>query len=921
LKNIWFGCIVLAGRFSDFVYSSEEIMRKFTAFSVIVCGFCVLLSACSDLGSANKSDSAVISLEIPSALFSETSAGTTNYTVNAVMYDADTNESIESLSETVSSGNSATFTFSPVEAGRAVILSINVYESDGVTLYMWGTSARYVVVEGDQSVDITLTTASGGTTTGTGTITGTAEFADGKTSNEGIVVFIEKTDTASAASNVSAVTNIAAVRKIAARSAATGTTSNYVINDAVAIAKTDSTGAFTFNNLASGSYAVYAVSDTSVEKAAYDTVTISDGGSSSVTLTLTATGNISGTVQINRKTTGNSGIFVYVPNSNYIAVTDDSGNFTIYNIPVSSTSYILTAQYGCTVRTFTADSSDTMVTAGGTAAAGIMNFATTTGIISGTVLLNGKTTGNSGIFVSIEGTTYIAQTDDSGNFTMTDVPADSTAYTLSVSYNGTVRTFAAGSDSSTPVTVTAGNTVAAGTMTFATAEEKHYFTDSAGTVSTKNYVQATKNGLKFILSDVPDNTVAFGLGFSGYTDAAGTDHDFYGDFYVDKVDYGKSVDEQNDITTLAYIYKLVSPDVTYKNVYVVLFNSTWTQLEKYSAENVFSIGGYGSIRVSNTDELSLNWDPSTFTLSMSGVPKLDLDNYKGDTIASYYCEVQIGASDGTTDTFHEESYNKMSIVLGDRLSASMLNKICGKSDVKMSVTYKVKLKEDMSDLRENSSNYNIYGITLSDQTVNAFNPTVTLDANGGTFTPTAGGTAVSTVTLSKDSEETAFTPETTFAYVRAALDAAYTLSYTAGGISAQYNPYCTDSSGNAIPVGDTTKTLGYTNYKVVFHWTLPLTPDNYGTGWSGTYTTEDLTNTVRLSTDLLAAYTSGSSAVLTVTATGSPCVYYEYDGAKCYFPSNSSSADTYTYTIYNILYPIYISGSNSTITSVVLAAQ
>jgi hypothetical protein len=808
-------------------------MRKFITVFTGCCCLCVLATACSNLGNSTGKNDAVVSLDLPAALFaSETTTVSTEYTVTARLSDADSGEVVETLSDTVVSGDSVTLTFSPVAAGRAVILSISVYDNDSKTLYMSGSSARYVVVEGDQSLDITLTKAGGGETTGTGIINGTAKYADGNTSSEGIVVFIEKNETAAAGSSFAlSQKNISTVSARSA-SASTSTTADYVINNAVAIAQTGSDGKFEFTKLAAGSYTVYAVSSNiSLDRAAYSTITITDGDSQTVSLELTATGSISGTVLLNGNTTGNSGIFVYVPGTSWIALTGDSGSFTIANVPVSST-----------------------------------------------------------------------------------------AYALAVSYNGKVRTFAAGSDSATTVTVTAGSTVNAGTMSLATTGIKHYFTDSSGTVSTTNYVQATKNGLMFVLTDLPDNTVAFGLGFSGYTDASGTYHDFYGDFYVDKVDYGKTVAEQKDITTLAYIYKLVSPDVTYKNVYVVLFDSTWTQLVKYSAENVLSIGGYGSISVSNTNELSLNWDPDTFTLSMSGVPGLDLDNYYGDTVASYYCEMQITASDGTSDTFSEENYNEMSIVLTDKLSASMLEKICGKSDVKMSVAYKVKLKEDMSDTRENSSNYNIYGITLKNQTVNAFAPTITLDANGGTFTPVSGGTAVSALTISSDSSGTALTTEMTFAEVKSILDAVYTLSYTTGGISADDSPYCTDSSGAVISVSDTTKTLGYTNYKIVFHWTLHLTSDNYGTGWTGTYATKDSTNTISLSSTLIAAYTASSSAVLTVTATGSPSVYYEYNGTKYYLSCDSSSGSTYIYTL-PLSYDMYITGSDVTISSVTIASQ
>jgi len=791
-------------------------MKKIVTSLFMVCSLCVFLTACSNLGTQNSSGGAVVSLELPAALFSEIPTDVTEYTVDAVLKDADTSESIESLSKTVISGGSVTFTFSPVQAGRAVVLSINVY--DGTTLYMSGKSNRYVVVEGDQSIDITLTTTSGETTTGTGTITGKAGYADGKTSNEGIVVFIEKTDTPSADSDSPAVTNAAAVRTVSARSAATGTTSNYFINDAVAIAKTDSTGSFKFSGLAAGSYAVYAVSDTSVEKAAYDTVTITDGGSGTVTLTLTATGNITGTVQLDGNTTGNSGIFVYVPNSSYIAVTDDSGNFTIYNIPVSSTAYTLAAKYGSTIRTFTADSSDTLVTAGGTAAAGTMSFATT--------------------------------------------------------------------------------------------EKRHYLTDSSGTISTTNYVQATKDGLKFVLTDMPSYVAALGFGFEGYTDASGTYHASNAYYNVDKVDYSKGITEQDDITHVIYTYHLVVPNVTYKNIFAITYNSKWTKVGTYTADSVASVGGYGTISVSNPDKISLNWDPDTFTLSSKGVPEVDFSTYTGSDIASDYCEIQIAASDGTTSTISEQSHKEMSVVFGDELSADMLQKICGKSDVKMTLAYKIKLKEDLGDIRPNSSIYNIYYTELTNQTVNAFTPALTVDANGGTITDKAGNT-YSTLKLSKDNSGNAFTTETTFADIQTAWEAAYTLSYTAGGVTADENgASCTDSSGKVISLSDSTAALGYTNYKVVFHWTLPLTASS----WSGTYETKDSENTINLSTAL---WGTSTTAALTITATGEPSVYYYYSGtSKNNFYPTSSSDGTYTYTVSNSSSPLYISGSNITITAV-----
>lgn len=807
-------------------------MRKIITFFAGCC-LCVFSTACSNLGNSTVKNDAVVSIDLPSVLFAtEATTAGTEYTVTATLSDADSGAVIEKLIKPpVLPGESVTLTFSPVTVGRAVILSISVNDSFDDTVYMSGTSARYVVIEGDQSLSITLTKTGGGETTGTGIISGTVKYADGNTSCEGIVVFIEKNEAAAASGAFSVQQKNISTLSARSAAASTSTTANYVVNNAVAIAQTGSDGKFEFTKLAAGSYTVYAVSSNIVlDRAAFSTITITDGASQTVSLELTATGSISGTVQLDGKTTGNSGIFVYVPGTNWIALTGDSGSFTLSNVPVSST-----------------------------------------------------------------------------------------AYTLVVSYNGTIRSFAAGSDSVTTVTVTAGSTAPAGIMNFATTEKKHYLTDKSGNVSTTNYVQATKSGLKFVLTDLPANTVALGLGLIGHYNESGN---YVGEgwgFTIDKIDYTKGVTEQNSIGPVVYTFPLVDKNVTY-DVYAVAYDSTWSKLMDDLAKTVVSAGGYGSINISNANDISLRWDAGTSTVSVTGVPEFDYTKYDGHAISSYLSEIQITASDGTSETFSEKNYGEKAVVLTDKLSAGMLAKICGSSAVKMTVRYKIKLKEDLTDTRDWSSTYTLYELSLTNQTVNAFTPTITLDANGGTFTPVSGGTAVSALTISSDSSGTALTTDMTFAEVQAALNSAYTLSYTPGSIPADDSPYCTDSSGDVISVSDVTKTLGYTDYKIVFHWTLRLTSDNYGTGWTGTYDTKDSTNKISLSSTLIASYAASLPAVLTVTATGTPSVYYELNGTPYYVSCDSSSGSTYIYTTPSS-YDTYITGSGISVSSVTLASQ
>ena len=146
----------------------------------------------------------------------------------------------------------------------------------------------------------------------TGSIRGRALYSNG-TDHSGIVLTLDKTD---------------GLRAISMEDG-----SRSVV--AMCVSKTD--GSYAFNNLEDGTYTVYASSNDSLEKAVTANVVIS--GSRAVTLEdllLTATGSISGRITIDGSASGNSGIFVYIAGTSYMAATDDSGQYCISGIPAGT---------------------------------------------------------------------------------------------------------------------------------------------------------------------------------------------------------------------------------------------------------------------------------------------------------------------------------------------------------------------------------------------------------------------------------------------------------------------------------------------------------------------------------------------------------------------------------------------------------
>ncbi|MBN1411033.1 MAG: carboxypeptidase regulatory-like domain-containing protein [Spirochaetales bacterium] len=108
-------------------------------------------------------------------------------------------------------------------------------------------------------------------------------------------------------------------------------------------AMTNSSGEYRIDGLIPGLYTVYAASTSSLEKAIAVDIEVQAGLTTTVPdLSLTAVGNISGKATLEGKSTGNSNIFVFIPETSYVGMTDDTGNYVIDSVP-SGMSYTLTA--------------------------------------------------------------------------------------------------------------------------------------------------------------------------------------------------------------------------------------------------------------------------------------------------------------------------------------------------------------------------------------------------------------------------------------------------------------------------------------------------------------------------------------------------------------------------------------------------
>jgi hypothetical protein len=102
---------------------------------------------------------------------------------------------------------------------------------------------------------------------------------------------------------------------------------------ASAQAVADTSGAYTAAKLPKGTYAVLAQLPSTVEGEQVVEVTVEDGKTATApTLNFTPLGQITGIATLGQAT-GNAGIVITVANSSLVTVTDDSGHFTLSNVP------------------------------------------------------------------------------------------------------------------------------------------------------------------------------------------------------------------------------------------------------------------------------------------------------------------------------------------------------------------------------------------------------------------------------------------------------------------------------------------------------------------------------------------------------------------------------------------------------------
>lgn len=123
-----------------------------------------------------------------------------------------------------------------------------------------------------------------------------------------------------------------------------------IINSARSVIDTVSTlddGSYSFNNLDPGTYTVYASSSYSKERAVCTNVVVRSAETTvAETLNLTATGSISGRITLDNKKTGNTGFIVFVAGTSFIAMTDDSGSYTISDVPAGNGYQIVATKNG-----------------------------------------------------------------------------------------------------------------------------------------------------------------------------------------------------------------------------------------------------------------------------------------------------------------------------------------------------------------------------------------------------------------------------------------------------------------------------------------------------------------------------------------------------------------------------------------------
>jgi formylglycine-generating enzyme required for sulfatase activity len=200
---------------------------------------------------------------------------------------------------------------------------------------------------------------------------------------------------------------------------------------------TDASGKFTISNVPPGTYKILVeydgnadgVSDlTYLQNATFAADQTVDLG----TILLTVPGAIQGVATRAFQMTGNLGILVSIPNTTYVAVTNDLGQFTMSGVPPGT--YSLKAAYSGYQ---TAGLDNVVVSSGQTTTGIMMNLAAggSTGTIAGNVKCLGATD-HSGTTITVLGLSSgsVAQTGADGSFTLAGVKVG--VYQVTASHAG-----------------------------------------------------------------------------------------------------------------------------------------------------------------------------------------------------------------------------------------------------------------------------------------------------------------------------------------------------------------------------------------------------------------------------------------------------------------------------------------------------
>ena len=190
-----------------------------------------------------------------------------------------------------------------------------------------------------------------------GKISGTVTFSNvDSSSNGGIIVTLDKTD---------------GLRSVAVANAVESRSINGASRSVVGTTLTKSDGSYLFENLEAGTYTVYAARSYSSEKAVCTNVVVRSAQTTVADLlNLTATGSICGTVTLDGTRRGNTGFLVFVAGTSFMAMTDDSGNYKISDVPAGSGYQVVATKNGI----IHSLSSNVTVTANGSATMADNNF-------------------------------------------------------------------------------------------------------------------------------------------------------------------------------------------------------------------------------------------------------------------------------------------------------------------------------------------------------------------------------------------------------------------------------------------------------------------------------------------------------------------------------------------------------------------